>query len=356
MSGSSLARSRKTLTIILVLLVLLGGGGFFAYKQYQDSLLSPNTGDEEIAFEVPKGSTVISVIEKLYDAGLIRNKTTARLWAKLNRKNTVYAGNFLLRSSMSVPQLLDCLSNEKNAIIEEVKVTIIDGDWAKDAAKAIGEATNLSAEDIMKKWNDIGYVGELIKQYEFLSDDILASEHCYLEGFLYPDTYYFYKNTTVEQVTEKILSRSQEIYDRYRDKVAASGRSYFEIITLASVINFEANTEEDMRMVSGVFANRFAKGMKMGSSVTVCYALYDDFHSWQDCERNPDIDSKYNTYLHKGLPVGPICNPCDKAINAAVDPIENDYYYFMSSIKTGKMYYARDYEGHLDNIKKYMYN
>lgn len=348
-------KTKNTIKIILCLVLVLAivgiGGGFLFYQQ---KLKPVSEVSEKVAFTVEKSMSGREVAAKLKKENLIQDETIARIWLKLHGNTGLYAGNFILDRNMSLPEIFAVLSNEKNAIIEQVKVTIPEGMWAKDAAVAIAEKTNLTAEELMAYWNDSKQVEKLIESYEFVTDDVLASEHCLLEGYIMPETYYFYPNTTVEQVTGKILDQLGTVYESHKDKIKASNYSFFELLTLASVVNFEANTAEDMKLVAGVFINRLAKGMRMGSSVTVCYALYDKFKTWQDCERNPDIDSRYNTYKYDGLPLGPICNPGVTAIEAVLDPTPSNYLYFMSEIDTGIMHYAETYQQHQQNVNKYL--
>ena len=129
--------------------------------------------------------------------------------------------------------------------------------------------------------------------------------------------------------------------------------SIHDVITLASVVQFEAGKEEDMRMISQVFLNRMDIGMRLESSVTVCYALYE-YDSWKDCENydNQTLDSRYNTYLYSGLPIGPITNPSKLAILSTIQPKDNDYLFFLADVYgDGTVYYAKTYAEHQANIK-----
>ena len=151
------------------------------------------------------------------------------------------------------------------------------------------------------------------------------------------------------------MNQFEKVYETYKDDLSSSNVSMHDIITMASMVQYEASTTEDMGLVSGVFYNRLAINMHLGSSVTICYALYDEYKTAEDCELNANIDSPYNTYLYAGLPVGPILNPGKDAIMAALHPTENDYYYFMADIYgDGTVYYARTQEEHDANVNKYL--
>ncbi len=350
---------RLVLVIILAVLVVLAATFMLLFCYYSSNLKAVGDDSTDIAFVIEEGSSSSTVIQKLYDGNLIRDVNAAKIYVKLHNISSIYAGNYLLNKTMSVKEIFDTVTDEHKAIVEQVEVTLLPGKWAKDFAAAIADKTNLTAEEILAKWNDIDYMYTLIDKYDFLTTDIFLSEHVYLEGYLMPDTYYFYSNTTVEQVTAKILDQTEVIYKKYEseiaDTMAAKKISIHDVFTLASVVMFEANSEESMKMVAGIFFNRLAQGMKMQSSVTVCYALYDDYHTWQDCETHPDIDSKYNTYKYEGLPVGPICNPTETAIKAVLEPTSSDYLYFMASTVSGTMHYAKTYAEHEKNVSKYLY-
>ncbi len=338
----------KALLALFCVVLVLG------YVKY-DTALKPKTPfSKPVSFAVEEGMTANDVVDKLYREGLISDKLMTKIYMKLSGRNQMYTGNFNLDANMSTQEILRVLTDEENAYVETVDVTLIDGYWCKDMAAAIAAQTDLTETQIMNKWNDVEYVTELINEYPFLTEDIFKSEHCYLEGFLYPDTYQFFKNTTVEQVTEKLLDRQLEVYNKYASRFRNSSLSVYEIYTLSSMTIFEGKTPEDMGLVAGVFYNRLDQGMLLGSSVTVCYALYDDYHTWQDCENNIDIQSDYNTYIHDGLPVGPICNGNEASLNAVLNPTKTSYMYFISDPNTGKMYFAETLEEHQRNIDTYL--
>ncbi|MBQ2214354.1 MAG: endolytic transglycosylase MltG [Erysipelotrichaceae bacterium] len=354
-----MARKIRTGTIVKLVLSLLLiatiaglGVGYYIYN----TSLRPMTGiSREISFTVEDNWTANDVIKELVKEGFIQNEFVAKVYVKLNKIDKIYAGNFTLNQNMSVPEIFDVLTDEDNAVIEQVELTIIPGDWCKDVAAKIAEVTDLKASDIMDRWNDVKYINELMGKYEFITEDCLASEHCYLEGYLAPETMYLYKNSSIEVITEKILDITNEMYMKYRDAIKASDYTVHQIFTLASMVQFEAKTPEDMKKVAGVFYNRLNDDWLLGSSVTVCYALYDDYKTWEDCERNPDIVSPYNTYVNQGLPIGPICNFNEAAMEATINPEITDYYYFIANVNTGDMYFAKTYEEHQYNIDHYMY-
>lgn len=348
-------KTKKKIGLIIFLLILIACllAFLLMYRSYLNKISPVSDTSEKVAFTISDGEYMSDVIDNLYQEGLIKDKKMTKLYVKINKKNVYYAGNYMLDKNMSVSEIFDYLADVDNAFNDEVTVTIAEGFWAKDAANAIAQKTNLTAEEILDKWNDLDYLYSLMNKYEFLTEDIFNSEHCYLEGFIYPETYNFYAVTSVEQVTEKILDQANYIYEKYADQIKQSRYSTYQIYTLASMILFEANNQEDMLNVSSVFHNRLDDDYLLQSSVTVCYALYN-YDSWQQCETSIDIDSKYNTYKYSGLPIGPICNPNEMAINAALNPADTNYYYFVADVDTGKVYFSETYQQHLALVDKYL--
>ncbi|MGI6608821.1 MAG: endolytic transglycosylase MltG [Erysipelotrichaceae bacterium] len=354
MNRNKKSKTKIVLIVVLSILIVFTGAFAFLYRTYLNGLKPVSEVSEQVAFVVDEGSSMNNIIDELHDAGLIRDIRIAEIYVKLNKVNNYYAGNFILDKNMSVEQIFDTLSDVNKAFRDEVLVTIPDGSWAKHAAAYIEQKTNLTAEEILKKWNDVDYIYQLIDKYEFLTEEVFNSEHCFLEGYIYPETYSFYTNTTVEQVTEKILDYQNEIYQKYKTQIIESGYSVHEIYTLASIVIFEAGTLDDMYLVSSVFHNRLNDGWKLESSVTVCYALYT-YDSWEECESDVTIKSDYNTYNVEGLPVGPVSNPNEMALKATLNPVKSNYYFFIADISTGKLYFAETFEQHKRNIKKYLY-
>lgn len=336
-------------SFIVCALVFASVGTIF----YVDHNLQPKqTTSEEVLFRIDAGEGVISVINRLAQQGIIRSSVLTRIVASINNVSLVQSGQFIIDKSWSPERILRYFQSEDNAQVD-VALTILPQDWAKVAADKIAAVTTLSADELLAAWNDADYIQTLMVDYPFLQQDVLNPElKVKLEGYLYPDTYYFYIETTVDAVTRKILDNTKAIYETIAADIPATGLDVHQVFTLASMVGFEASSQSDRNLVAGVFLNRLHANMLLQSSVTVCYALYD-YAYWSDCERNSDLDSPYNTYLYQGLPVGPILNPTLSSLEAVLHPQASDYYYFMADVSTGTVYYARTYEEHLQNIAKY---
>jgi len=242
---------------------------------------------------------------------------------------------------------------------EEINITIIPG-W--------------NLEQIAENWVEVGLVsstkdvsdilgspvysgGEAGKKIKFKNNEFELLEERQkdgsYEGFLMPDTYRVYKDADLkEEVLAKIFDNLEgKITTEMRSEIKNQGRSFYEILTMASMVEREAQLEEDMKMVADIFWRRLDMNWALQSCATVNYITGKNDPGVTNVDR--EIDSPYNTYLYPGLPSGPIGNPGLNAIKATIYPTENDNWYFMSG-KDGEMHYGRTLDEHNQNVYKYL--
>lgn len=352
-------KNRKLKPIVwivpLVLILLSAFGTVFYVKS---SLQAVSVTDEAITFRVDAGDTLSVVTQKLDEKGLIKNAFVFEWYAKYLKLTDFKIGVYYLNTYMDAQSILTALNDPTAAIPKDVIITIIPGDWAKAiAVKLADQCVNVTAEELLALWNDEAYLRSLMPEYSVLTEDLFKKDvNVLLEGYLMPETYYMNPEASADSLTRRILNQTQKVYDENKAQFDASSYSIHDIFTLASMVQFEARTETDMKMVAQVFYNRLDINMALQSSVTVCYALYE-YDSWKDCENfdNQKIDSRYNTYLYKGLPLGPITNPSKTSILATLNPTPNDYLFFLADIYgDGTIYYAKTYADHLKNEAKYL--
>lgn len=339
---------------ICILLVL--GAGFFYYT---DSIKPVSEQPEVVEFVVEPGQSMKTVAKNLKNQGIIKNDFTSLVLAKLENLSNVKKGEYMLDKSWSTKEIFTYLNDPLSANANDTRITIIEGDWTKHIASKVSEKTNVTADELLALWNNKEYIQSLMGKYPFLTDEIFNNNsRVFLEGYLFPNTYDFFRDTTPEAVTEKILDQTLLIYNKYKDQFDANPKSLslHQYFTLASIIQYEASSIEDMKTIAGVFYNRLNSGMMLQSSVTVCYAIdIDKGDNWMKCEANPNFESPYNTYKYKGLPPGPILNPGESAIEAVLNPTPSSYYYFMADVYgDGKVYYAETYAEHQKNVNKYL--
>ena len=343
----------KILLAFITLLVIAASSLVFAYTSSIKPLTSTSN---EITINIPENTLPDTVLANLEEQNVIKSSFFAKILMKFEKLSNIKAGIYVVDSSWSTKEVLEYINIATNALTDEVLLTIPEGYWAKDIARKIEEVTNVSAAECLKLWNDETFLNEMIEKYDFLTNDIFNSEYpVKLEGYLYPNSYYIFKETNPKEITLKLLDGFDRVYKSLEQQISESEYSIHELVTFASVVQFESGNIDQMPIISSIFKNRFDAGMNMGASATVCYALYE-FDDIMDCEANPDIDSPYNTYLYNGLPIGPVNNPSYNAINAVLNPAKTDYYYFISDIYgDGELIPAKTYEEHLKNVDKYLY-
>ena len=341
-SENSRRRKKKKKTgclwiLILVLAVLVGFGGWYTL-----GLRAVEPGNEDaVVVEVPEGYGASGIVDILDDAGLVRNRTCAKINARIGHY-TPQTNTYIFNKGMSFRSIMKAISSGDFEYISKESIEVKDGARLEQVAAAMSEQLPFTAEEIMEKWSDEAYVNELIGKYWFLTDDVLNKDVMYpLEGYLYADTYYVTTdNSTIEGFTEMCLDRMQKELDARKDAIDASGYSVHELLTLTSIVTKEARAE-DQAKVAGVFKNRLKEGMSLGSDVTVCYIFQEDRVELKVSQL--ESDSPYNTRKHAGLPPGPICQVVGDGIDAVLNYEPSDNLFFFAD-EDGTVHYYKTNE------------
>ena len=336
---------KKLLIIIGVILVVIAC--LIALYFYGLSPASKNT--EVVEFSIASGESKKDIVDALDEAGLIKSKISAYVYVGLHRSLNLQAGIYELSPSMSLKEIMEMLdSGDVSENEQTYTLTFVEGRRLVDYASMIAEATNTTVEDALAVMSDEAYLNELIGKYSFLSTDILNSEIYYpLEGYLFADTYEFYKDSSIKDIIETMLNGMASVLNDYQEDITNSGYSIHEILTLASIVEQEGINGADRAGVAGVFYNRLAANMSLGSDATTYYGVKKDF---SDDLYNSEINDNnpYNTRLASmagKLPIGPICSPSRESILAVLEPAEHDYYYFVAD-KNGDTYFMKTYAEH----------
>lgn len=322
-------------------------------------LLSPVSKSIDIVeFTVKKGEGKEKIVENLKDAKLIKSKYATFIYIVLSGKKNLQAGSYEFSRNMSVEDIITSLSTGDvvNVKRDEVRITFKEGDTLKNFVTMVANETNIDYDEAIKKLSDKAYLKGLIADYWFLTDDILDEDIYFpLEGYLYPETYNFYKKTNIEQVIRKVLNLTNERLEPLKSKIENSKYNIHELLTIASIAEKEANTNSDRAMVTQVIYKRLGLNMALGMDVTSYYGVQKEM---TEVITQLDLNDKnpYNTRVTTfiGLPVGPICNPSIGSINAALEPADTDYLYFVADILTGKVYFAKTNEEFNALVKKYV--
>lgn len=336
---------KKLLIIIGVILVVIAC--LIALYFYGLSPASKNT--EVVEFSIASGESKKDIVDALDEAGLIKSKISAYVYVGLHRSLNLQAGIYELSPSMSLKEIMEMLdSGDVSENEQTYTLTFVEGRRLVDYASMIAEATNTTIEDVLAVVSDEAYLNELIGKYSFLSTDILNSEIYYpLEGYLFADTYEFYKDSSIKDIIETMLNGMANVLNDYQEEIANSGYSIHEILTLASVVEQEGINSDDRAGVAGVFYNRLNANMSLGSDATTYYGVRKDFSDDLYISEIND-NNPYNTRLASmagRLPIGPICSPSRESILAVLNPEEHDYYYFVAD-KNGDTYFMKTYAEH----------
>lgn len=329
-------KPRPLLLVVLLAVILLILGISWVY------LASPvdKNDKKDIEVEITKGISVVKISNILKEEKLIRSKTLFKVYIKLYSNKTLKAGNYMLNRSMSLSEIVEVLEEGSKFDSNTLKLTFKEGQRITDYAKVVADSTNNNYEDVIAIFKDKNYMSELINKYWFLTNNILQDGIYYpLEGYLAPDTYYF-KDSDVDtkEIIERMLDEMNKELTEYR---VSLGNNVHYYLTMASIVELEGKTLEDRQNIMGVFNNRISAGMHLGSDVTTYYAFQASMSTKLTSEQY-NTTNPYNTRPTSkvGPPIGPICNPDLTSIQASINPINNNYLYFVDD-SNGKVYYSR---------------
>lgn len=308
---------------------------------------------KNISFVVKQGEGEKQIIDNLKTADLIRCKEAAYIYNLFHRDYTFKVGTFTLKRNMSVKQIFKTLDSGKTKEQKGINITFKEGKRYPDYLEEISSSLKISEDDFKNLMQDNNYLKSLIADYWFLTDDILNPDIYYpLEGYLFPDTYNFFENTSAQDVLKTILDNTESKLAPYKKDMQKNAYSIHEIMTLASIVELEGKDGSDRAGIVGVFTNRINIGMSLGSDVTTYYAVQKEFKDNLTADELSECNA-YNTRgtCFKGLPVGPISNPGIEAIKAAIYPEDNDYLFFVSD-KSGKIYFSKTNAEHEQQVAK----
>ncbi len=299
----------RALVVVFVLWVIAP----FIYHSTSTFYISP---EESILINIPRGSTLKQVSFALRDDGIINNPYMFMILVALKGdESNLHAGTYRFEGELSLMAIADDISTGRVAVTH---VTVPEGFGFSDIASLLEEVTGEREEDI-----------ESLKSDEGLRE-FLGLETGQIEGFLFPDTYLVPVDISPKEFLKVMIARYHEIFDdSFRERASELGYSEVEIVTLASIIEKETRIEDERRIISGVFHNRLSRGIPLEADPTIRYAIrkYSGHILYKDLE----IDSPYNTYMYRGLPPSPICNPGKASLLAALYPEDVDYLYFVAA-------------------------
>lgn len=338
---------RSALAVLLSVAVL-GGGGWYVYDKAQSAWLEYRTAEDYIGngvapveVTIPKGATLSQIADILVLADVVKTKKAFTREAAANGDVSIPYGRYNLKTQLPSKVALAMLLDPKNIVHN--RMTLREGLRLSQQVTAMSKATNIPVKEFqaaLKDWKKLGL-------------PTWAKRGA--EGFVFPDTYELPDKPKAAGVIKLATAQFNKIAEKldFEEGAQTLGYSPYQVLVMASIIEREAGTnDEDRPKIARVFYNRLERGQKLESDATVAYANKITGRVFTtDAERQ--LDSPYNTYLYKGLPVGPIASPSQKSLEAALNPAEGDWLYFtVVNLDTGETLFANTLDEHAANGQK----
>lgn len=335
-----------TLTIVIVSASVVLATGAITYGM---EYMGINKSENDITFNIPEGADSEDIADILVQNGIINSKSLFMAVLKLNSSPTLYPGDITLSPSMSYPDIIELLSEMRESYAT-AKITVTEGMTLLEVANLLEENEICTADDFLFQFNS---------SQDFTLDQMVSpSSDAYysMEGYFFPDTYEFYVNDSAYNVTKTVRENFySKLTDDMIERMDELGMDLNEVMILASIVQKEAATVDEMPTVASVFYNRLDDDdtfPNLQSDATYAYvtsvievvessSAMVDYYA--DC---------YDTYVCLGLPAGPICNPGLDAIEAVLYPEDTDYYFFVYNSEEDLTYFAETYEEHQEYCKK----
>ncbi|PIC68878.1 hypothetical protein CSV71_01335 [Sporosarcina sp. P21c] len=349
---------RKIVLWIVAVVLVVGIVGGFSVYTYIKSALEPVDPDSEkvVEVEIPIGSGLDMISEKLEESGIIKNARIFKYYAKVNNEADFQAGTYGLTQSMTPDELIKSLKTGVVYRTPAFTLTIPEGLTIDQIAERTSKKTTITKEQFMEYVTNEQVIQEYMAKYpDIITKEILNENIRYaLEGYLFPATYpFFEEKPTVKEVVDTMVDATVQNVIPYKAYWAEEGkdRSVHKMLTFASLLEKEATGQADRETIASVFNNRIEQGMPLQTDPTVLYALGE--HKARVMNEDLKVDNVYNTYKNKGLPPGPIANAGTASLQATVEPSKTGYLFFLAD-KNGVNHFAKTYEDHLKNKAKYI--
>lgn len=360
--------SKRFLLILSALLLLLAacdsGSALSVYLEANRAQLSqPASLDAQpISFIVPPGAPAKAIAQDLQAAGLINDALLFEAYVRASGlASRLEAGEFQLSAAMTIPEIAAAL---QHAVAPSVTVAVRPGWRLEQTADALNQSGAADGEEYRRAAQaaDLsGLAAEDRQRYSFLQF-LPAGQG--LEGYLYPDSYQLPRDhaSAADLMQRQMDEFEARVMPVYWEAIAqgTTELGLHQVLTLASIVEREAVLDEERPMIAGVYLNRLAIGMRLEADPTVQYAMgYQPASGqwWKTpvfLEEYSQVISPYNTYLNAGLPPGPIAAPRLASIQAVLDPAQHDYLFFVAEPGgTGRHVFARTFEEHLENVRRY---
>jgi UPF0755 protein len=325
--------NNRSLILSLALILLLIASVCFVYFYY---FVPSNT--TKVIFEISRGTGLREIAAKLEERGVVKSDKFFILFVMLKgKRNRLQAGEYVFSPGESMSDVIEKLVRG-DVIVR--KITIPEGLNIYEIADLLEKKGVVSRKEFV----------EMARRSD-LATEFIGKPATSFEGYLFPETYYYKKGVTAEELINMMTSRFKSVWNSLKSERDGINLSDQEIVTLASIIEKETGEPSERNMISEVFHNRLRLGMRLESDPTVIYALGNNFDG--DLTREKlKITSNYNTYLISGLPPGPIANPGKASLEAALNPTDFNYLYFVAN-GVGGHEFSTNYRDHVKAVHKY---
>lgn len=305
------------LLLVGILLIMLAGIVFIRQINFWLGPVDPQAA-AQVVVNIPSQSTTVKIAQQLYEKGLIKNETFFYLYTRYEDVDQkLQAGEYAFSPQMSVPQIVAKLVHGD---VIRYSFTIPEGYTIQQIADL------LAANGFFEKDKFLAATREKY-EFDFLAEVPAGDKQ--LEGFLFPATYQIDKGTDERETVRLMLKRfGQVATPEMRAKAKDRGLTILEWITMASLIEKEAQVDEERPIIAGVLFNRLRLGMPLQVDATVLYALGG--HKEKVYYKDLEVNSPYNTYKHTGLPPGPIASPGEESLKAVLYPASHNYFYYVA--------------------------
>ncbi|MDO9577274.1 MAG: endolytic transglycosylase MltG [Candidatus Cloacimonadales bacterium] len=315
----------KYLVSILIIMSVIGGYLFY-FCTYPKEI-------EETIIEINSGETALSIANKLYNKNLIISREAFYLYIKLTKsQGSLSYGKYLFKGNLNMINIINLIKSGKVLL---KKITIPEGLTAWKTCKLLAKRGFGKYKVLLALCND-----------SLFAKKMTGFSIPNLEGFLYPETYFFPDDVTEEFIISHIV---KEFFNQTADLDFKPNKNldFYEIIILASIVEREAKIEDEKPTIASVYVNRINYNYKLQADPTVAYVLELAGKNREKLfYKDLEIDSPYNTYKHLGLPPTPICSPARSSIAAVLNPAETDYFFFFANGQ-GRHEFTKTYQQHL---------
>lgn len=355
-------------TIVGLLFISLAVTGAFVYT-YIDSALKPvdAKSTEYVTVEIPSGSSAKEIGSILEKQGLIKSGQVFNYYTKFKSYANFQSGYYNLQKSMSLDSIAKELQKGGTDTPQPPslgKLTIPEGYTLDQIAQAVEKSSNkkvsISAKDFLAKAQDEAFITKMVAKYPKLLSGLPTKDKGVkyrLEGYLFPATYHYTADTTVESLIDQMLAAMDSNLGKYYDTLSSKNLTVNDVLSVASLVEKEGSTDEDRKNIASVFYNRLNQSMPLQSNIAILYAqgkLGQKTTLAEDAAIDTNIDSAFNVYKNPGLMPGPVDSPSLSAIEATINPNKTDYLYFVANTETGTVYYATTYEEHAKNVEEHV--